>query len=107
MTVQTGFDLEVRTRIPVSQYKTLHAVAEKHNTTVSALVAELVRRGVTMQPPTKRPALSERDQKLRELWALGYSDAEIAKRLGVVQQTVCKRRNKLGLRPNSSGGWPR
>jgi DNA-binding NarL/FixJ family response regulator len=105
MSSQTSFDLEVRTRIPVSQYKTLHAIATKHDTTVSALVAELVRRA--MQPPAKRAPISERDQKLRELWALGYSDAEIAKRLGVVQQTVCKRRNKLGLRPNSSGGWPR
>ena len=103
----TSFDLEVRTRIPVAQYKTLHALAQRYDTTVSALVAELVRRGVSSAPLVKKPAMSERDQRLRELWALGYSDSEIAKRFGVVSQTVCKRRNKLGLKPNSSGGWPR
>ncbi|WP_223690087.1 hypothetical protein [Leifsonia poae] len=43
----TEFDVEVRTRIPAARFKTLVAIAARHNTTVGALVAEITRRAVT------------------------------------------------------------
>lgn len=56
--MKTEFDLEVRTRIPVDQFKVLQSVAKKHDTTVAALVAELVRRQLArpVRAPRGRPS---------------------------------------------------
>lgn len=47
-----SFSVPVRTSIPATQFKALNALAEQHRTTVSDLVAELVRRG--MEPKQRR-----------------------------------------------------
>lgn len=85
------FDLEVRTRIPREQYKTLHRVAEKYHTTVETLVAELVRRG--LQPGPKVFSITE-------LWQAGFTDAQIAAELGMTNTAVATQRRRAGLPAN-------
>lgn len=43
------------------------------------------------------------DDKVRQFWAQGWSDAQIARRLGVAGPSVGYARKRMGLAPNFTG----
>jgi hypothetical protein len=100
------FDIDVRVMLPVHEYKRLHAAATKHKTTVGALVAELVRRG--LQPggapatPKRRKgkATAETRQRMLDLYRDGLVDAEIARQVGMSTAWVFEERKFHGLPAN-------
>lgn len=103
-TPKPTFDLEVRTRIPAEHFKTLYTVAEESNTTVGALVAELVRRGLQPAPPeTRQPwgrSTPEMLNTLVRLHEAGEPDTVIVTQTGMSPRTVRLHRARLGLPAN-------
>lgn len=90
----TAFNIPVRTELTPTQYKHLHAVATEHKTTVSALVAELVRRGLTT--PAREPNQGGRrsnytthlGEQVHEARRFHRSYQEIGAELGIAAQTA-------------------
>ena len=119
-TPATDFTLEVRTELPQADYAALHALAEENHTTIGRLVRECVRRtlhepiperrpGPTTPAPTKSsrgPYVSlteEHADAVRELYAEGLNDADIARRLGASKTPTRNLRASLGLPPRPTG----
>jgi DNA-binding NarL/FixJ family response regulator len=104
----------VKTELPAAEYRFLAQLASTRKTTVGALVAAAVHVQLAKQPvqPLSRDMpLGQRGragrlfgpeqiEALRALHASGFSDVQIAKRLGYTQSTVQRRRNELGLPSN-------
>lgn len=97
------FTVDVHTEIPRGQFKVLHETARKHKTTVGALVAELVRRGLTepTAPALKRPGrpgpTKAQLTTVREMHALNRSDRDIAEAMGIGESTARRWRGQLKL----------
>lgn len=88
------YGVDVRTKIPRDQYKILYTAAASNHTTVAAIVAELVTRGLTVKPTQKlerKGPTREQLATLRELHGLHRSDQEIADALGVGSKSTIRR----------------
>lgn len=95
------FNVDVHTEIPRDQFKVLYAIAQSHNSTVGALVAELVKRHLpvpTAVPVRRGGPSADQIKVLRELHGLHRSDQDIADALGVGSKSTVRRwRLALGL----------
>ncbi len=94
----SDFGIDVKTRIKASNYKVLIQAAKTNNTTVDALIAELVRRGVEPKKKQRRTKINaEMVARIRELSELHYSDREIGKRVGVSESSAQRYRVMLRI----------
>lgn len=84
--------------LPDDVYRALFATATKHETQVHRLIEISVTKSVRRVGKRSR-LTAEQLATIRELNAKGQSDAAIAKRIGVSQSTVTKRRGDMGLEP--------
>lgn len=100
---------------PARFYRRLAPVAEEHGTEVQAIVVEIVRLwlreeekpGPEWKPRATSHVVGEerarvtpaRSEEMRGLYDLCYSDAEIAKRVGMARRSVWQWRRDLGLPP--------
>lgn len=108
------FSVDVKTSLPAAEFRFLAQVAKRQNVTVGVLVARAVHAQLTDKPvrpivEVGRPEISvprgrggrlfgdEQREALRSMHAEGYSDVQIARRLGYSVSTVQRRRNELGL----------
>jgi DNA invertase Pin-like site-specific DNA recombinase len=112
--VNGDFSVDVKTSIPAAEFRFLSQLAKREKTTVGVLVAKAVHKQLTTKPV--RPVVdvttpdvsisrgrggrifgAEQVEALRSLYAEGYSDVQIARRLGYSVSTVHRRRSELGL----------
>lgn len=108
------FNVKVSTEIPVEQFKHLNGISKKTNTTVGALVAELVRRQLTAPVKSEPVVKSRRRGQMSEaeeatvirMAKAGHNNGEIGRAIGHPSSTVLSCRRKLGL-PSAPQGRPR
>lgn len=98
------FTVDIRLRIPASQYRKLVALAGRHGkaeVTVEVLVREIVRRallpGRKATAGTVSKLTPEKERVLVEMHAAKAPDSAIAKVLGCDRTTVGDYRARLGL----------
>lgn len=84
--------------LPDDVYRALVVVAAKHETQVHRLIEVGVTKSVR-RVGKKNRITPEHLAVIRTLNAEGMSDAAIAKRIGIAQSTVTKRRGDMGLEP--------
>lgn len=84
--------------LPDDVYRSLFVTATKHETQVHRLIEVGVIKSVRRAGKKSR-VTTEHLAAIRKLNAEGLSDAAIAKRIGIAQSTVTKRRGELGLEP--------
>lgn len=86
------YQVKVSTDLPNTQFKHLYQLAEKHGTTVGALVAQMVDQVMTAPVKQKRGAQSrytaETGVRMLVLRELHRSQEEIAVAIGVSRPTV-------------------
>ena len=101
------FGVEVRTRLRSANWRHLERVAARHQTTVAALVSEIVRRHLDGQQliltiaekPSSKAAQKrlDDDQSIRELHAGGATVEEICAALSMGKSKAYYRLRALGL----------
>lgn len=107
------FTVDIRLRIPASQYRKLVALAGRHEkaeVTVEAIVREIVRRALLPERKATAGRVSnltpERERVIVEMHAAKAPDSAIAKALGCDRTTVGDYRARLGL-PTLYRGRPK
>jgi len=105
--------LDVRTAIPLAQYRELHVIAQQCNTTVGAVVAEIVNQRIGPTTATPAAPMQAADRKPRRnptaddmnnlvrMWERGMIDAAIAHELGMSRTWVAQKRQNLGLKAHN------
>lgn len=92
----SDFMIPVKTEVSPAHYKRLHAAATKHKTTVGALIAELVRRGLAPAPLEGKPRgggrrsnyTTELGEKVYEARRFRRSYTEIGAELSMAPDTA-------------------
>lgn len=103
MTEREQFSVPATIWLKPSSYRKLAVLAQHRNTSVAVVASKLVDRVVQAPPPPKPGARRMSAEQVAQLVLLheqGYSDGQIARRLGFTQPSISYRRRMLGLPRN-------